>query len=115
MTVRSATLVAVALLMGRPALGQRLADLPPIYIAHAYSAPSPLPIQCSVVTHAMWGVAGAIVGAMGSVLVMGLAAWNWDSGPSAAHRREIAWVVSAGALGGGIYGWFVLADRYSCG
>ena len=114
MTARTAVLVLAALFVGRPMQGQRLADLPATYIPHNSLAPaSPPSFGCSVATRAMWAVGGAMVGVLASMMVVGIMAG--DSGPSAAHRRQTAFILSGGALVGGVYGWFSLADRYSCG
>lgn len=114
MTIRAAVLVLAALLVSRPVHGQRLADLPPAYIpVHAMAPVSPPPFGCSVGTRAMWAVGGAIMGVMAGMMVLGIMAG--DSGPSAAHRRQTTFILSGGALVGGVVGWFTLADRYSCG
>lgn len=98
----------------RPAEGQRLADLAPVYVARPALAPTAYG-ECKITTRAMWAGAGAIVGAMTAVLVFAVTTWRWDAGPSAAGRRELALFVGAGLLAGGVYGWFVLADRFVCG
>ncbi len=108
---RTVTAVLAGLVLARPALGQRLADVAPIYIARPYF-PSERYGQCSVVTRGAWAVAGAIVGTMGGMVVLGLT--TWDRGPSPGRSREVALVLSAGALVGGVYGWFKLADQYAC-
>lgn len=112
MIARVSPLLLAALLVGRPVFGQRLADLPPVYIPPSYLQPAPPP-QCTVATHAMWAVGGAIVGVMASLMVVAIMAG--DGGPSTAHRRQAALIMSGGALVGGVYGWFALAPRYSCG
>jgi len=114
MTARTVPIILAALLVGRPMHGQRLADMPRAYIPHnSLALASPPPFTCSVGTRAMWAAGGAIVGVMASMMVVGILAG--DSGPSAAHRRQTAFILSGGALVGGVYGWFSLADRYSCG
>ena len=55
-----------------------------------------------------------MIGAMAGMTVIAMRAAFDDGGPSATHRRELTLALVGGALVGGAYGWFVLAERYSC-
>ena len=111
MRARCVIIGLAALLAARPAYGQRLADLPPVFIAHPYLAPAHYG-ECPVLTRAGWALGGAMMGVMAGMVVIGMTAW--DGGSSPAHRREVTLALAGGALVGGVYGWFVLAERYSC-
>lgn len=111
MTGRCFVIAMAVTLAARPASGQRLADLPPAFIAQPILAPAKYG-ECPVLTRAGWALGGAMIGVMGGMALIAMTAW--DEGPSAAHRRETTLVLSGGALLGGAYGWFVLSERYSC-